>query len=62
MKMKRLQTFMSALAILAAVSCNRMQQAGEGQDLSGIYAEFENISSIETETYTITNKPLLLAL
>ena len=31
-------------------------QAGEGQDISGVYAEFENISTFETETYTITNK------
>ena len=31
-------------------------QAGEEQDLSGVYAEFENVSTTETETYTITNK------
>ena len=33
-------------------------QAGEGQDLSGVYAEFENVSTTETETYTITNKQI----
>ena len=31
-------------------------QPGEGQDISGVYAEFENISTFERETHTITNK------
>ena len=29
-------------------------QAGEGQDLSGVYGEFENIVPFEEETYTVT--------
>ena len=33
-------------------------QAGEGQDLSGVYGEFENISTFEMETHTITNKKI----
>ena len=31
-------------------------QAGEGQDLSGVYAEFENTVTFEEKTYTITHK------
>lgn len=31
-------------------------QSGEGQDLSGVYAEFETISTFETETHTLTSK------
>lgn len=33
-------------------------QAGEGQDLSGVYAEYENISTFETETHTLINKKI----
>lgn len=33
-------------------------QPGEGQDISGVYAEFENISTFEMETHTITNKKI----
>ena len=33
-------------------------QAGEGQDLSGVYAEFENISNYETENHTLINKKI----
>ena len=33
-------------------------QAGEGQDLSGVYAEFENISTFETEAHTFINKKI----
>ena len=33
-------------------------QAGEGQDLSGVYAEFENISTYETENHTLINKKI----
>ena len=33
-------------------------QAGEGQDLSGVYEEFENISTFETETHTVINKKI----
>ena len=33
-------------------------QAGEGQDLSGVYAEFETISTYETENHTLTNKKI----
>ena len=31
-------------------------QPGEGRDLSGVYAEFENTVSYEEETYTVTHK------
>ena len=31
-------------------------QAGEKQDISGVYEEFENITTFETDTHTITNK------
>ncbi len=33
-------------------------QTGEGQDLSGVYAEFETISTYETENHTLTNKKI----
>lgn len=33
-------------------------QAGEGQDLSGVYEEFENITTFETEAHTIINKKI----
>ena len=33
-------------------------QAVEGQDLSGVYAEFENISTFEEKTYILTNKKI----
>jgi uncharacterized protein YceK len=33
-------------------------QAGECLDLSGVYVEFENVSTTETETYTITDKQI----
>lgn len=33
-------------------------QAGEGQDLSGVYEEFENITTYEMETHTIINKKI----
>jgi len=35
----------------------RMQE-GEGQDISGVYGEFENISTFEMETHTIINKKI----
>ena len=33
-------------------------QAGEKQDISGVYEEFENITTFETDTHTITNKKI----
>ena len=33
-------------------------QAGEGQDISGVYEEFENITTFEMETHTIINKKI----
>ena len=33
-------------------------EAGEGQDLSGVYEEFENITTFETEAHTIINKKI----
>ena len=33
-------------------------QAGEKQDISGVYEEFENITTFETDTRTITNKKI----
>lgn len=33
-------------------------QAGENQDISGVYEEFENITTFETETHSITNKKI----
>ena len=33
-------------------------QAGEGRDLSGVYAEFENISTLETEAHTLISKKI----
>lgn len=33
-------------------------QAGEGQDLSGVYEEFENITTFEMDTHTIINKKI----
>ena len=33
-------------------------QAGEDQDISGVYEEFENITTFETETHSITNKKI----
>ena len=31
-------------------------QSGEGRDIAGVYMEFEEVSTFETETYTLTNK------
>ena len=33
-------------------------QAGEDQDISGVYGEFENITTYETDTHTIINKKI----
>ena len=33
-------------------------QAGEEQDISGVYEEFENITTFETDTHTIVNKKI----
>ena len=33
-------------------------QAGEGQDLSGVYEEFEKITTYEMDTHTIINKKI----
>ena len=33
-------------------------QAGEDQDISGVYEEFENISTFEMENHTIINKKI----
>lgn len=33
-------------------------QAGEEQDISGVYEEFENISTFETDSHTIVNKKI----
>ena len=33
-------------------------QAGEDQDISGVYEEFENITTYETDTHTIINKKI----
>ena len=33
-------------------------QAGEDQDISGVYEEFENITTFETDTHTIVNKKI----
>ena len=33
-------------------------QAGEGQDISGVYEEFEKITTYEMETHTIINKKI----